>query len=108
MIKQFLIKFHTWLGNKLGIIHTCPVQEPHTCPPLPTNILVISTDIFKILPAISILIEEQETFENVSGEWKRHQVYAKAIKHYPDMQESELALAIEIGIQKLKGDNYGK
>jgi len=36
-----------------------------------------------------------------SGEWKRHQVYARLIKEFPQISRKDLGLAIEIAVQKL-------
>lgn len=110
MIKQLLIKFYNWLGIKLEIpVHVCPGIPVHTCPPIPDNILIIEPKIFDILPDIMTWIGQQQACgDGVSGEYKRHQVYSRAIKQYPDMLLSDLALAIEIGIQKLKGEYNGK
>lgn len=36
-----------------------------------------------------------------SGEFKRHQVYARLIKEFPEIPKKDLGLAIEIGVQKL-------
>ncbi len=110
MIRQLLIKFYNWLGMRLKIpVHVCPPIPEHTCPPLPDNILVIEPTILEILPDIMVWIGQQQSCgDGVSGEYKRHQVYSKAIKQYPDMLLSDLALAIEIGIQQLKGERNGK
>ena len=35
-----------------------------------------------------------------SGEYKRHQVYAKLIRLFPSQAKSDLALAIELAIQR--------
>lgn len=45
------------------------------------------------------LVKEYELIKE-SGEYKRHQVYAKLIKEFPDVKKSELGLAIEVGCQK--------
>ena len=34
-----------------------------------------------------------------SGEWKRHQVYADAIKALPDVPKGDIALAIELALR---------
>ena len=109
MIRQLLIKFYDWLGIKLEIpVHVCPPIPEHICPVIPDNVLIIDPAIFDVLPELMIWIEQQESCnDNVSGEYKRHQVYAKALKQYPDMKEIDLSLAIEIGIQKIKGGNHG-
>jgi hypothetical protein len=35
-----------------------------------------------------------------SGEWKRHQVYARLIKRYPDVPRYQLGLAIEQAVDR--------
>ena len=36
-----------------------------------------------------------------SGEYKRHQVYAKLIKQFPAVPKRDLALAIELAVRRL-------
>ena len=43
------------------------------------------------------LVREAEALPG-SGEYKRHQVYAKLIKQFPRRKRSQLALAIEVVI----------
>jgi hypothetical protein len=45
------------------------------------------------------LIREKERL-NVDGEYKRHMVYAELIKRFPNMRKRDIALAIEVAIQK--------
>lgn len=69
---------------------------------LDKDILIINQDIAGTLPVITEWVLQYENVPNVSGEWKRHQVYAKAIKEYPDMKKRDLALSIEICIARLE------
>ena len=66
---------------------------------------------YKLLPQTNIVPDEVkeftetlcERFENtpdVSGEWKRHQVYAALIKKFPLIVKRVLALAIELEMNK--------
>lgn len=97
MFRKLLFKLYYYLEKKLGISkHICPLP-----PPTDIFILHIAPEIINILPDIEVWIKEQELIPNVSGEFKRHNVYAKVIKKYPQMRKRDLALAIEIAIQKV-------
>lgn len=99
MFKNLLLKFHSWLGIKLNIpIHVCPESPIHICPPIPENIFIIKPELFRFLPDVEKLVIEQESIPDVSGEYKRHQVYSRLIKNYSFMPKHEIALAIEIAI----------
>ena len=37
------------------------------------------------------------------GEWKRHQVYAHLLKHYPNAKRRDIALAIEYALRESNG-----
>lgn len=50
--------------------------------------------------SVMVLCEKQELIPGVSGEWKRHQVYATLIKRFPDISKRLLALAIELYLNK--------
>jgi len=39
------------------------------------------------------------------GEWKRHQVYAHLIKHYPNAKRRDIALAIEYALRESNGSS---
>lgn len=45
------------------------------------------------------LIKAAESFENASGEYKRHRVYAQLIKDFPSLKKSDIAFLIEVVIQ---------
>lgn len=45
------------------------------------------------------LVTEADTVADVSGEWKRHQVYAKLLKEFPGNRKRDLGLAIENALQ---------
>jgi hypothetical protein len=49
-----------------------------------------------------VLVREQEAFTDTSGEYKRHQVYAKLIKEFPDVRQRDLGLAIELAVQRIE------
>lgn len=42
------------------------------------------------------MLMAQADLSPMSGEWKRHQVYAQLIKEFPGTQKSHLAFAIEL------------
>lgn len=62
---------------------------------------------FLISPEIQALIDGAATLASVhdaadmSGEAKRHQVYARMIKDNPDASRNDIALAIEFAVRKL-------
>ena len=66
---------------------------------------------YKILPQSNIVsdkvalfaqmfCDKYEATPDVSGEWKRHQVYAALIKKFPLVKKRILALAIELEMNK--------
>lgn len=72
---------------------------------------LLSWSKYKILPqanyipdnvnrSVMVLCEKYEQTPDVSGEWKRHQVYATLIKIFPDISKRLLALAIELYLNK--------
>ena len=77
-MKNFIIKYLVWLLNKL--------ESPQDLPAYMDRAKILVTSIDKA---------EQ------SGEWKRHQVYARLIKEFPQISRKDLGLAIEIAVQKL-------
>ena len=96
MIKKLMTRLYMWLEIRLGIPkHVCP-----QFPPIPDNVLIIPEYIEDILPAALEIIMALEKVPDVSGEWKRHQCFAKLIKKYPDIRKRDLALAIEIVVQQ--------
>ena len=50
-----------------------------------------------LLEHTTTLVREANRLEG-SGEFKRHQVYAKLIKQYPHTSHQRLALAIEVAL----------
>jgi hypothetical protein len=50
------------------------------------------------------LVESWEIEESeFAGEYKRHQVYARLIKLFPDAERIDLAQAIELALRKIRG-----
>ena len=54
----------------------------------------------KVASFAQIFCDRYESVPDVSGEWKRHQVYAALIKKFPVIKKRILALAIELEINK--------
>ena len=52
----------------------------------------------RYVPAAKLLCAEFANWD-ASGEAKRHQVYSRLIKQFPEARKKDLALAIELGLQ---------
>lgn len=48
-----------------------------------------------------LIQEADQKFKDVSGEFKRHQVFADLLKLHPIAKASDLALAIEVAFKRL-------
>jgi len=48
-----------------------------------------------------ILVANADKMVGVSGEYKRHIVYAQLLKEFPGIPKRDLGFAIEHGVQKL-------
>ena len=70
--------------------------------------LDIPDDIKTILPIIKTYIEDinLSSAEGTSGEYKRHVVYSRLMKLYPEIPHYRIALAIEIAIARIKGERW--
>lgn len=97
-MKNKLLILILWFAGLLGWKKPEPqIIEKEIQLSIPDNIQIL-------LPEIMIWINQQEACNmGVSGEYKRHQVYSRAIKHYPDVDHFNLSMAIEIVIQRLRG-----
>jgi len=64
------------------------------------RLVTVPSVVFRITPTARILIrrEDKTAPHDSSGEFKRHNVYAKLIKLYPDVAYRHLALALERAI----------
>jgi hypothetical protein len=51
--------------------------------------------------ALRLSLIAEETYLEQSGEYKRHQVFSKLIKTYPNVSKKELGLAIELAVRLL-------
>lgn len=58
-----------------------------------------ATEIVK--EALRLCINAEETYPTQSGEYKRHQVFAKLIKVFPDSSKRQLGIAIELAVRML-------
>ena len=63
----------------------------------------IETPVFESWPSDALIARAKELSAEwdrpgLSGEHKRHQVFARLIKEYPDEDRKMLALAIELGL----------
>lgn len=67
--------------------------------PLPLATMPLPLGTVRALPATKALIMLAEDTHR-TGEWKRHWVYAKLIKEFPDTDRRDLALAIEVALRK--------
>lgn len=84
MFNQILIK----IGLKLLSIGKYKILPQADCIPITVSEYVM------------FLCEKFERTPEVSGEWKRHQVYAALIKEFPDISKRILALAIEVYLNR--------
>jgi hypothetical protein len=48
-----------------------------------------------------VLARMLQSMTKASGEYKRHEVYARLIKEFPAVPRRDLALAIELAVRKL-------
>ena len=78
-LSRFLHRLAEWLS---------PTPPPEPIPDDPA------------LPRVRVLVRQQETAGGPSGEYKRHQVYAKLLKEFPTRRKRELANLIEMAMQR--------
>lgn len=63
----------------------------------PTVVLrVLRDDLFEV--AVDY-VQEVEQLQEASGEYKRHRVYAKLMKHDPSLSARQISLLIEAALQ---------
>lgn len=84
-MKSYLIQWVYWLLAKL--------QED---PPY-----YIPTLVRLMIPVALELMREWEDHPELSGEAKRHQVYARMIKRFPEAPKRDIAKAIEFAMDDL-------
>jgi len=64
-------------------------------------LLPLSDTVVEIAKRALVLCTEAEKHPE-SGEWKRHQVYARLIKNFPSARRRDIALALEVGFRGVK------
>lgn len=55
-----------------------------------------------IATAMPLIDAHDDSMAGASGEAKRHQVYARMIKQHPQASRSDIALAIEVAVRRLR------
>lgn len=58
-------------------------------------------ELYPLVQSAKPLVEWANTVEEWTGEAKRHQVYAKLIKQFPDVPKRDLAMAIELAVRAI-------
>ncbi len=78
-------------------------EKLETKSPEPTLIIQLPELDSRVIDACKILVIgwDSKDQENLGGEYKRHQVYSKLIKLYPQHDRKKLALLIELVINEL-------
>ena len=91
MIKRWLVSFAYWLLRICG--ETAPTPIWQAWPLLPSDLVIRA----------AWLVEQQarESTEMDSGEVRRHRVYARLVKDFPQTPRRYLALAIEQAVMAL-------
>jgi hypothetical protein len=87
-MKRLLIKFAMWVLKRYA-----PAQ-PET---KPVGQLTLSAEVMELARAAQPLCAAVDKFD-ASGEYKRHSVYARLLKSFPNAIKRDVALAIEIGL----------
>jgi hypothetical protein len=64
-----------------------------------SSLMPIPLGTVRALPEARRLIRLAEDTDR-TGEWKRHSVYSKLIKQFPDEDKRDLALAIEVALRR--------
>ena len=82
-LKRWLFLFVVWVLNKIG-----------------HDIMVISGGVHEVLEAADGFVQHYEASPNIPGEAKRHQVYARLIKAFPETPKYVLGLAIELAVHR--------
>lgn len=80
-MKRLLIRFAGWILRHYGI-----------------PLFLLSAEIISLRDSAVKLCDKID-IQDQSGEWKRHQVYAKLIKMYPRASRRDIALAIELALR---------
>ena len=64
---------------------------------LGTRVIIVPDDIL-IEYAAKECADAEATFKEQSGEYKRHQVYSKLIKKFPEHSKRDISMAVEMGL----------
>ena len=91
-MKNLLVRVGLWLARKGGWTEPVP-PPPSAIPKLP--LACEAAEPYRQRAQELILLEEPR---DASGESKRHQVYARLMKDYPEASRKHLALAIELAV----------
>jgi hypothetical protein len=85
MIKKWLIALSTWIIKRYGI----------------TSILI--TDDIELIAseAKSLCAVEDAVHSSLSGEYKRHQVYARLIRLFPKLSRRDISIGLELGLRRV-------
>lgn len=94
-MKKYLLKLGQWLVRLYG-----PPPTPPEIRYIPQPGHIVPTIDQAILDLTKGLISMADSWDS-TGEYKRHTVYAKLIKAFPDADKKTLALAIELVISKV-------
>lgn len=85
-MKRVIVRWLRWLLRKLGY-RDVPVSAP----------------VRKMAAAALPLVLTYDAIKDVSGEYRRHQVYARMIDAFPEADRDDLGFAIELAVQRMKG-----
>ena len=87
------IRLTTWLVRVLtALLYWLDLPTP---PPPPPVVALNKLDV-----AADLWVRQADNLPgNPDGEFKRHWVYSRLLKHFPDRQKRDVALAIELALQ---------
>ncbi len=86
-MKRFLVRVAITVLKKFG----------HRILSIPPEVIDVAVE---LLPHI---LDQEDKHAKETGEYRRHQVYARGLKLYPEMDKVDLALAVELGVRRMKG-----
>lgn len=87
-----ILRFISWLARRRGMRI---VPWTSLTIEVPRLVQVMEKD------ARPLVLNEEPSV--MKGEGKRHQVYARMLKLYPDAEKADVALAIELAVRRMKG-----
>lgn len=74
----------------------------HKVVPQDERMIYVGPDVIRVRDGALSLITQWDEVSGWSGEAKRHQVYARLLKRYPDMSRHEVAFALELAVRKVR------